>query len=453
MKKQTNINVDTVIVGLGLTGVSCARFLSSRGLSFAMTDTRETPPGLKEIQQEFPETMISLGDLDRELIMQAKQCLVSPGVSIRHPILIRAEQAGVEIIGDIELLARHADAPVVAITGANGKSTVTTLVYEMAKKAGLEVRVGGNLGTPALDLIEESEPDLYVLELSSFQLETTHSLNPVAATVLNITDDHMDRYVGTADYAEAKEKVFQGSGEMVLNLDDLIVARMTKSNRIVTGFTLEKPTENEFGILQKNDQSWLSFGNRLLMPISEMKIRGSHNVSNGLAAFALGKAVGINEKAMLEVLRTWPGLPHRCQWITEQNGVDWYNDSKGTNEGATVAAIKGFSNRSIILIAGGDAKGATFDDLAAVAKGRVKKAFLFGKDAPLLEKVLNRATVVERVGDLEEAVKCAHKMAEKNDLVLLSPACASLDMFTNYKARGQAFVSAVKEVVGEVLQS
>ena len=453
MNKQTNLNVDTVIVGLGVTGLSCARFLGKRGLSFAITDTRETPPGLKEVQQEFPETMISVGDLDLGLIMQAKQCLVSPGISIRHPALIRAEQAGVEIIGDIELFARHADAPVIAITGANGKSTVTTLVYEMAKAADLDVRAGGNLGTPALDLIKDSEPDLYVLELSSFQLETTHSLNPVAATVLNISDDHMDRYAGTSDYAEAKERVFQGGGEMVLNADDPIVDRMTKNNRAIIRFTLNKPAKNEFGILQKNDQQWLAFENTFLMPVSEMKIRGSHNAANALAALALGKAAGLDESVMLEVLRTWPGLPHRCQWIAEQNGIDWYNDSKGTNEGATVAAIKGFADRSIILIAGGDAKGAKFDDLAAAVKGRVKQVILFGKDAPLLEQVLNRVTVVKRVDDLDQAVITAHQTAEKGDLVLLSPACASLDMFANYQVRGQVFIDAVNELLSKELRS
>lgn len=452
MNKQANLNVDTVIVGLGVTGLSCARFLGGRGLSFAMTDTREAPPGLKEIQLEFPETVISVGDLDLNLIMQAKQCLVSPGVSIRHPALIRAAQAGVEIIGDIELFARHADAPVIAITGANGKSTVTTLVYEMAKVTGLEVRAGGNLGTPALDLIKDSEPDLYVLELSSFQLETTHSLNPVAATVLNISEDHMDRYAGVTDYADAKERVFQGDGEMVLNADDPVVARMSKTNRQVTRFTLKNPDKNEFGLLVENSEQWLSFEGRRLMRISEMKIQGLHNVANALAALALGIAAGLNEQHMLEVLRTWPGLPHRCQWVGEQNGIDWYNDSKGTNEGATVAAIKGFANRSIILIAGGDAKGAKFEDLAAVAKGRVKQAILFGKDAPLLEQVLNRVTVVKRVNDLDQAVMTAHQTAEKGDLVLMSPACASLDMFANYQVRGQVFVDAVSKLLNTELR-
>ena len=453
MNKQTGVDVDTVIVGLGITGLSCARFLASRGLSFAITDTRITPPGLAELQKEYPDVVTSVGDLDLDLIMHAKQCLVSPGVSVRHPALIRAVQMGVEIIGDIELFARHVDVPVIAITGANGKSTVTTLVYEMAKAAGLEVRAGGNLGTPALDLIGDYEPDLYVLELSSFQLETTHSLNTVAATVLNISEDHMDRYADVADYAGAKERVFQGSGEMVLNADDPSVARMTKVNRHVTRFTLNRPAENEFGVLHENGESWLMFEDRHLMPVSEMKIQGQHNVANVLAALALGKAAGLDEEHMLKVLRNWAGLPHRCQWVAEQNGVDWYNDSKGTNEGATVAAIKSFADRPIILLAGGDAKGAKFVELATAAEGRVRLAILFGKDALLLEQKLESVTTVECVKDISQAVSSAFHYAKKDDLVLLSPACSSLDMFANYQERGQAFASAVKELLSRELSS
>jgi len=453
MKKQTHLNVDVVIVGLGITGLSCARFLGSRGLSFAITDSRESPPGLAEMQKQYPDVVVSTGELDLDLIMRSKQCIVSPGVSVRHPALIRAAQAGVEIIGDIELFARHADAPVIAITGANGKSTVTTLVFEMAKAAGLDVRVGGNLGTPAMDLIGDSEPDLYVLELSSFQLETSYSLNSIAATVLNISEDHMDRYAWIAAYAEAKERVFQGGGEMILNADDPMVASMMRTDRKVIRFTLNKPGKNEYGLLEVNGELWLSFDDRNLMPVSEMKIQGLHNVANALAALALGKSAGLAEGSMLDVLRTWPGLPHRCQWVADKNGVDWYNDSKGTNEGATVAAIKGFANKPIILIAGGDAKGAKFKDLAMVAKGRVKRAILFGKDAPILEEILQPVTTSESTKDIEGAVSLAYQCAEKGDLVLLSPACASLDMFTSYQQRGQVFTDAVLELLNKEMSS
>lgn len=448
MSKQLNTDRETVIVGLGLTGLSCARFLAARGVDFAITDSRENPPGLAELQQNYPDTPTRCGELDADLILRSRQCLVSPGISIRHPLLIRAAQTGVEVIGDIELFARTIKAPVIAVTGANGKSTVTTLVYEMARACGMDVRAGGNLGTPALDLIMDHEPDLYVLELSSFQLETTHSLNPVAATVLNISEDHMDRYSGLADYAVAKARIFAGDGVMVLNADDPAVAGMSQSGRQVTHFTLRQPAQNEFGTRQDQGQEWLAFGEQTLMPASDMKIQGRHNIANALAALALGRAAGLDMQKMLGVLRSWPGLPHRCQWVAEHNGINWYNDSKGTNEGATVAAIEGFANTgNIILIAGGDAKGARFDDLAAAVKGRVRHVILLGKDAPLLERVLHSVASVERVTDMQQAVVFAHQIARKGDRVLMSPACASLDMFANYAARGEAFVKAVREVV------
>ncbi|MFK8067109.1 MAG: glutamate ligase domain-containing protein, partial [Gammaproteobacteria bacterium] len=243
--------------------------------------------------------------------------------------------------------------------------------------------------------------------------------------------------------------IFQGGGEVILNAEDPIVARMTRSNRTTTRFTLNKPVENEFGVRSKNDQPWLAFEKNLLMPISEMKIQGTHNIANALAALALGKAVGLETEPMLEVLKKWPGLPHRCEWVAEHNDVDWYNDSKGTNEGATVAAIKGFEQRPIILIAGGDAKGAKFEELAVTTKGRVKRAILFGKDASLLKQVLAAVTDIEVVSDLESAVTAAKKVAISGDQVLLSPACASLDMFKNYQARGTAFAEAVHKVCAE----
>lgn len=445
-----NANIETVIVGLGVTGLSCARFLARRGQSFAVTDSRAAPPGLNALLEEYPEVITRCGELDADLIMQARQCLVSPGVSIRQQMLERAEQAGVKILGDVELFARHARAPVIAITGANGKSTVTTLVYEMAKACGLTVRAGGNLGTAALDLIEETEPDLYILELSSFQLETTHSLNPVAATVLNISEDHMDRYADVADYADAKERVFQGQGVMVINADDPQVLQMRKSDRKTCLFSLKEPAGNEFGVRIKKTEgkradAWLVFGDSDLMPVSEMKIKGMHNVANGLAALALGHAASLNFDGMLQALRTFPGLEHRCQWVANKNGVDWYNDSKGTNEGATCAAIEGLAPEgSIILIAGGDAKGAKFDNLGYAAKGRVKRAILIGKDAPSLKAALTPYKVpVEDAVDMQAAVEAANKVAQAGDLVLLSPACASLDMYKNYMVRGQTFVEAV----------
>ncbi len=444
--------IDTVIIGIGATGMSCARFLANRKLPFAMTDTREVPPGLEEARRAFPDITIRTGLLDMELIMQARQCLVSPGISIHHPVLVKAAQEGIEIIGDTELFARHVNTPVIGITGSNGKSTVTTLVHEMAKASGKDVKAGGNLGTPALDLLEDPEPDLYVLELSSFQLETTHSLNPIAATVLNISEDHMDRYSDVAEYADAKERIFLGDGVMVLNGDDPVVARMAKTPREIIRFTLGEPQEDEFGLIEKGGNRWLGHGKRALLPVQQMKIQGLHNVANALAALALGHVAGFDEEMMLEVLRTWSGLPHRCQWVAEAQGVDWYNDSKGTNEGATVAAIKGFGDRPIILIAGGDAKGAKFNELADAARGRVKQAILFGQDASLLKQVLEPVTKVQQAKNLEQAVSAADRIAKRGDRVLFSPACASLDMFENYQARGQAFIDAVYEILRDEVE-
>lgn len=454
LTQQADKQIATVIVGLGVTGLSCARFLSRHGIEFAVTDSRDHPPGLDDLLKESPDVIAHCGELDVDLIMQARQCLVSPGVSIKQPLLQQADRAGVEIFGDVELFARHIKAPVIAITGANGKSTVTTLVYEMAKACGLKVRVGGNLGTAALDLITETEPDLYVLELSSFQLETTRSLNPVASTVLNISEDHMDRYADIEDYAKAKQRIYNGKGVMVINSDDLIVSKMNRLDRKVSRFSLQTPAEKEFGVRVKTAESsdqqetWLAFGEYDLLSVNDMKIKGKHNIANALAALALGHAAGLEMSGMLKALREFPGLEHRCQWVANHNGVDWYNDSKGTNEGATCAAIEGLAEgQNIVLIAGGDAKGATFEDLGEVAQGRIKHAVLIGKDAALIKSKLDPLSIpVEDVLNMQQAVAAADRAAQSGDLVLLSPACASLDMFENYMVRGQVFVDEVMKL-------
>ncbi len=449
MSEQTQPAFDYVVIGLGLTGMSCARFLARSGVTFAITDSRDIPPGLQQAKNEFPQAAIHCGALDRDLILSAKICVVSPGVSVNTSVLREAQERGVEIIGDIELFARTVTAPVIAITGANGKSTVTTLVYEMAKASGLNTLAGGNLGTPALDLLSEPSPDLYVLELSSFQLETTHSLQPVAATVLNISEDHMDRYADLGTYAAAKARVFHGDGVMVINADDAFVKAMTLTGRDSVQFSLNAPSdENAYGLITDGTASYLAYKKDRLLAVDEMKIQGRHNVANALAAIALGAAADLPMTAMLSVLKSWPGLPHRCAWVAEKNGVVWYNDSKGTNEGATVAAIEGFADRGpIILIAGGDAKGATFEMLAVAAEGRVKHAILIGRDAALIEKVLASVCRISRAGNMQDAVKQAAQAAVSGDQVLMSPACASLDMYPNYLARGEDFRRCVEAEV------
>jgi len=440
----------TVVVGLGRTGLSVARFLAARGGHFAVTDSRRDPPGLESLRRELPQTPIAAGGFDADLLAGAGLIVVSPGVPLSEPALLAARARGAEVIGDVELFARHVDAPVIAITGANGKSTVTTLVGEMARAAGREVRVGGNLGTPALDLLAAGRPDLYVLELSSFQLETVQSLNARAATVLNITPDHMDRYRTLADYAAAKRRVYRGDGAMVINADDPLVAAMREDGRRTLRFSTGMAGGADFGLCRRAGEAWLARGDEPLLPVRELRIRGLHNVANALAALALGTAAGIPEAAAITALRGFAGLPHRCQWLAARGGVDWFDDSKGTNVGATCAAIAGLAQgddqdgRRVVLIAGGDGKGQDFSGLAQAAAGRVRAAVVLGRDGPQIARVLEGTLPVARAIDMEDAVHQAAALAVAGDAVLLSPACASFDMFRDYVHRGEVFAAAVR---------
>ncbi|MDO9372728.1 MAG: UDP-N-acetylmuramoyl-L-alanine--D-glutamate ligase [Gammaproteobacteria bacterium] len=445
----------TIIVGLGKTGLSCARFLGARGVAFAVTDSRAAPPGLAALQKEFPRAPLLLNGLDARALAQAAQIIVSPGVSLREPALAAAQARGVEISGDIELFAQSARAPVIAITGSNGKSTVTTLVGDMAKRAGRNARVGGNLGTPALELLQKnSEPDLYVLELSSFQLETTRSLNAAAAVVLNITPDHMDRYPDLAAYAAAKRRVYHGSGVMVVNRDDPMVAAASAAGRKIFGFTLSEPADTDFGVRVAHGERWLAYGEKTLLPASALRIKGNHNIANALAALALGEAVGLPMSAMLETLKEFAGLPHRSQWVAERNGVSWYNDSKGTNVGATLAALSGLGATlgagKIVLIAGGDGKNADFSVLRAAVATHARAVVLIGRDAPLIEAALTGAAPLVHASDMKDAVRKAQHLALAGDAVLLSPACASFDMYSGYEERGRVFAAAVRACLGEM---
>lgn len=336
-----------------------------------------------------------------------------------------------------------------AITGSNGKSTVTTLVGEMARSAGRAVRVGGNLGPPALDLLVDEAAELYVLELSSFQLETTESLRARAAVVLNVTPDHMDRYPDLSAYADAKRRVFHGDGVMVLNLDDPAVASMRRAERRTLGFTLGRPVGEVYGLLPMEGGPWLARGGTPLLPAQALKLRGLHNIANALAALALGEGLGLPLAAMRNALRAFTGLPHRCQLVSRRNGIHWYNDSKATNVAATVAAIRGLAGAGrLVLIAGGDGKGADFAPLREAITSPdapVRATVLMGRDAPSIESALGGAVPVTRAADMSDAVNRAGDLAKPGDSVLLSPACASLDMFEDYQARGYAFAAAVTE--------
>jgi len=437
----------TVIVGLGATGLSAARFLARHGEAFAVTDSRPRPPGLADFDREFPEAVRALGGFDRALCLTARRLIVSPGVALWEPVLLEARACGVEVVGDIEVFARHARAPVVAVTGTNGKSTVTSLVKEMAQAAKLAVRAGGNLGPPALGLLDDGEPDLYVLELSSFQLEATASLEPTAAVVLNITPDHRDRYATLNAYARAKRRVYRGAGTQVINRDDPLVAAMAEPDRPVLLFTLGAPGAGGFGLIRTQGGAWLGHEDLRLMPVADLPIPGRHNVANALAALALGTAVGLPPEAMVSALRRFHGLPHRCQWVGRAAGVDWYNDSKGTNVGATCAALRGLcAERPVVLLAGGDGKGADFTPLASACDG-VRAVVTLGRDGPLIAQALRGVVPVARASDLRDAVSQAAGLARSGDAVLLSPACASFDMFRDYVERGERFVAAVRERV------
>ena len=449
---ETSKQFDTVVVGLGKTGFACAKYLAAQGISFAVTDNREVPPMLNEMKAAFPSVPLYLGRFDESLLLDTDHLLLSPGVSLQEAAISQAISADVEVYGDIELFCRNSSVPVIAITGSNGKSTVTTLVAEMARAVNIKVAEGGNLGTPVLELlldeIADETPDVYVLELSSFQLETVASMNAIAAVVLNISPDHLDRYEGLNEYIEAKERIYNGSGTMIINLDDPIVAKMSRGQRNRIGFTLSEPEAGCYGLREYEDVRWIVKGGVKLIPVNDLCLKGKHNIANAMAALALAESFDCPLETILNVLRSFPGLDHRCQWIAEHENVQWINDSKGTNVGATCAAIEGLAgNENLILIAGGDGKGADFSELENIAEGRLKAAIVLGKDGPEIGKVLLKVVPVHSVDTIELAVETAARIAKAGDNVLLSPACASLDMFKNYQARGEAFVTAVKKVL------
>jgi UDP-N-acetylmuramoylalanine--D-glutamate ligase len=435
-----------LVVGLGLSGLSSARWLARQGYAISVVDSRAQPPGLAALHAELPEIRAHTGGFDPTLFRDPGLLVVSPGVSVQEPVIAEAVTRGVDVVGDVELFARTARAPVLAITGANGKSTVTSLVGEMCKEAGLDTAVGGNIGVPVLDLLRTPEPEVYVLELSSFQLETTTSLNARAATVLNITPDHMDRYATLNDYVAAKARVFRGDGLMVLNADDPRVDGMAQGGRSVVRFGSGAPaSEIDYGLVTHGGETWLARGARLLLPTASLPLPGRHNALNVLAAMALAESMHVPLDAMKRAVARFHGLHHRTEFVLERHGVRWYDDSKGTNVGATVAALSGM-DVPVVLIAGGDGKGADFSGMRAPVAARARAVVLIGRDAPLIEQALADVVPVVNARDMHAAVREAARLAQPGDAVLLSPACASFDMFRNYEHRGQVFVQAVREL-------
>ena len=388
-------------------------------------------------------------DRDVDFLARASELLISPGLAVATPALQEAAKRGAKLSGDIDLFARDAKAPIVAITGSNAKSTVTTLVGEMAAAAGRKVAVGGNLGTPALDLLAD-DVELYVIELSSFQLETTELLNAEVATCLNVSEDHMDRYADLPAYHLAKHRIFRGARQVVVNRDDPLSRPMIADQVPCWSFGLGKPDFKRFGLLEENGEKYLAYQFEALLPVRELKVRGAHNQSNALSALALGHAVGLPMAAMLDTLKSFTGLAHRCQWVGERGGVSYYDDSKATNVGAALAAIEGLGadiTGKLVLIAGGDGKGADFSSLRKPVAAHCRALVLLGRDADKLAAVLDGAVDILRVDSLRAAVEQAAAIAQSGDAVLLSPACASLDMFKNFEERGRLFAQAVEALV------
>ena len=439
-------NRNTAIVGMGATGLSAARFLSSIGKSFVFADSRSEPPRLSEVREQYPDVSLVLGPFTEDLLLGFDRVVVSPGVSLKEPALVAARERGVKLIGDVELFLEQAAAPVIVITGSNGKSTVTTLLGKMAEACGLSAGVGGNLGTPMLDLLDERH-QLYIIELSSFQLELVTDTRGAIAGLLNISPDHMDRYAGLQQYHAAKHRIFLGASTVINNRQDPLTNPLLSTSVKQGSFGLNKPDLGSFGLLEEDGQQWLACGLEPLMLVADVAIKGTHNTANALAALALGQAAGLSMTTMLETLKTYKGLPHRCEHIATINNVMYIDDSKGTNVGATIAALNGFGdNANLILIAGGQGKQQNFAQLQKPVKQFVKLVALFGEDAPQIASALENSVQVEQFDSLQDAVSKAAASAESGDIVLFSPACASFDMFSGFEERGRCFQQAVQAV-------
>ena len=438
-----------LVLGLGDTGLSALRWLNRRGALLSVADTRDAPPGLETLRAELPRVKTHLGPFQEAVFNTAELIVISPGVPMATTQVQAAIARGIPVIGDVELFAQHkpARSKVIAITGANGKSTVTTLVGEMCKSAGLSTVVAGNIGLPVLEALDAETPDVYVLELSSFQLETTATLSADAAVVLNLTEDHMDRYSGMQAYAAAKARIFQGAGVQVLNRGDRWSRAMAIAGRTQVTFGADTPpAPGDYGLLRRDHHTWLMQGEQALLDSAEMHVKGLHNAENALAALALCRAIGLELPPLLAALRAFRGLSHRVQWVTRIHEIDFYDDSKGTNVGATCAALAGMPHK-VVLIAGGDGKGQDFSPLREPVAHNARAVVLIGRDAPRIAEVLQGIDVpVVRLMTMEEAVTEAFRIARPNDAVLLSPACASFDMFRNYAHRADAFVSAVRKL-------
>ena len=452
-----------LVLGLGETGLSMARWVARQGGTVRVADTRAAPPALGALRAKVGQARVTTGPFTPALLDGVDLVAASPGVPLSDPVVAMALARGLEVVGDVELFARflaaNGGARVIAITGTNGKSTVTALAGAMCRAAGVDCEIAGNISPAVLAALAArldagKLPEAWVLELSSFQLETTAALRPDAATVLNVSADHLDRYASLASYAAAKARIFAGGGVQVLNRDDPASMAMRLAGRRAVTFGLNPaPDHDDFGLLKVFGEHWLAMGATPLMPVRDMRLAGLHNAANALAAAALCRAIGLPLAPMLDALRTFAGLPHRVERVAEIGGVAFYDDSKGTNVGSTVAALSGLSRQlngsggKVVLIAGGDGKQQDFTPLAVAVAGAARAVVLIGRDAPSIERALaSSGTPIERAASMQDAVARAFEAARAGDVVLLSPACASFDMFANYHQRGEVFCAAVKEL-------
>lgn len=444
-RKPAAAKVENLVLGLGVTGLSVARYLKRNGVNARFFDSRSEPPGLDELNDLAPDADVVLGDSTDAALVNIKRIVVSPGVADSEPLLKAARSAGIEIVSDIELFAREARAAIVAVTGSNGKSTVTTLLSLMCDAAGQTALAGANLGEPALDLLEYDKPDFYVLELSSFQLQRTQKLPAKVAVLLNITADHLDWHRSEKSYRKAKYRIFKNAGAAVINRADPDIAKHVAKETVVVSFGLDAPEEGHYGLLEEDGIEFLARGEQLLLATSELAMVGRHNQLNALAALAAGEFMGLPLSAMLQVLPEFPGLPHRMQLVARKGGVNYINDSKATNIGAAVASIESIDG-IVVLIAGGEAKGGDFNHLSAALTDRLRAAVLIGSDADKIAQALENQAPVHIVNDINEAVVHAAGFAQSGDTVLLAPACASFDQFPNFEVRGDAFGEAVLDL-------
>ncbi len=438
--KKTKSPAKDLVLGLGATGLSIARYLRRNDGDATFLDSRDDPPGIDELNELWPDADIVLGEM--KLPRNVGRVIVSPGIADSHELLKKARKKKLEVISDIEIFAREADAPFVAVTGSNGKSTVTTLLYHMCRAAGRDVLAGGNLGEPALDLLGENKPDVYVLELSSFQLHRTGTLPAAVAVLLNVSPDPLDWHADEKEYRQSKYRVYDEAEAAVINRNDDEAAKHANGIERIVTFGLDAPADDQYGIRYDNEVAYLARGDNLLIAVTDMAMAGRHNQANALAALAAGELLELDMSAMLQVLGEFPGLRHRMQFVARKSAVDYVNDSKATNVAAAVASIESVDG-SLVLIAGGDGKGGNFEDLATALENKLRAAVLIGKDAAAIADSLDTVMPVYFAQDMVDAVCQAAAYAESDDTVLLAPACASLDQYDSYAARGDAFHDAV----------